>query len=140
MFGIWIPSDDPNAWKNFKEHLLFGILEWEVEERTTSVNFLDLTISINKDRKIKTRTYQKEIKLYLYLPLTSSHLLSLIRGMIYGMLRNYDEQNNYRKHYIETTVLLFQRLATRGWDTALLQSIFNDGFKKVQTNCHSKTQ
>ena len=27
MFGIWIPSDDPNAWKNFKEHLPFGILK-----------------------------------------------------------------------------------------------------------------
>ena len=58
MFGIWIPSDDRNDWKNFKEHLLFGILEWEVEERRMSVNFLDLTISINKYRKIDTRTYQ----------------------------------------------------------------------------------
>ena len=61
MFGIWIQSDHPNAWKNFKEHLPFGILEREVEERTTSVNFLYLTISINKYRKIDTRTYQKEM-------------------------------------------------------------------------------
>ena len=30
MFGIWKPSDDPNAWENFKEHLSFGILEWEM--------------------------------------------------------------------------------------------------------------
>ena len=107
MFGIWKPSDDPNAWKNFKEHLPFGILEWEVEELTTSANFLDLTISINKDRKINTRTYHKEMNLYLYLPLTSAHPLSVIRGMIYGMLINYDEQNSHQRHCIETTVLLF---------------------------------
>ena len=63
MFGIWIPSDDPNAWKNFKKHLPFGILEWEVEERTTNAKFLDLTISINKYCKIDTRTYQKSMDL-----------------------------------------------------------------------------
>ena len=112
-FGIWKPSDDPNAWKNFKEHLSFGILELEVEEHTTSANFLDLMISINKYSKINTRTYQKEMNLYLYLPPTSSHPLSVMRGMIYGMLIKYDEQNSHRKHYLEMIVLLFRRLATR---------------------------
>ena len=68
MFSIWTPSDDPNAWENFKKNPRFGILEWEVEERKTSVDFLDLTISINKDHKIETRTYQKAINLYFYLP------------------------------------------------------------------------
>ena len=79
MLGVCIPSDDPNAWKNFKENLLFVILEWEMEERTTSVNFLDLTIYINKDRKFETRTYQKAMNLYLYLLPTSAHPLSAIR-------------------------------------------------------------
>ena len=67
MFSIWTPSDDPNAWKNSKENTPFGILEWKVEEHKTSVKFLYLTISINKNRKIETRTYQKAINLYLYL-------------------------------------------------------------------------
>ena len=46
MIGICKLSDDPNAWKNFKENPVFGILEWEVEECTKSANFLDLTIPI----------------------------------------------------------------------------------------------
>ena len=96
-FGIWVPSDDPNAWKIFKENLPFGILEWEVEEHTTSVNCLDLTISINEDRKIETRTYQRAMNIYLYLPPTSALPLSVIRGMIYGMLRKYDKQNSHQK-------------------------------------------
>ena len=132
MFGIWKPSNNPNTWKNFKEHLPFGILEWEVEERTTSANFLDLTISINKYRKINTIIYQKAMNLYLYLPPTSAHPLSVICGMIYGILRKYDKQNSHQRHYIETTVLLFRRLATRGWDTTLLQTHLQ--------RCHSKSR
>ena len=106
MFSIWTPSDNPNAWKNFKEKPVLGILEWEVEERTTSANFIDLSISINKDSKIETRLYQKEMNIYLYLPPTSAHPLSVIHGMICGMLRKYDEQNSHRKHNIKMSVLL----------------------------------
>ena len=71
MFGIWIPSDDLNAWKNFKEHLPSGILEWEVEERTTSVNFLDLTISINKDSQNR---HQNVTEGNEYLPLSPTNI------------------------------------------------------------------
>ena len=80
------------------------------------------------------------MNLYLYLPPTSAQPLSVICGMIYGMLRNYDEQNSHQRHCIETTVLLFWRLATRGWDTTLLQLIFNDVTEKVETTCPSRTQ
>ena len=84
--------------------------------------------------------YQKAMNAYLYLPLTSAHPLSIIRGMIYSMLRKYDEQNSHRKHYIEMTVLLFRRLAACGWDTALLQRIFNDATAKFETKFLSRTQ
>ena len=56
METVWRPK----CLENFKEHLPFGILEWEVEERTASANFLDLTISINKYRKINTRGWLEE--------------------------------------------------------------------------------
>ena len=139
MFGIWIRSYDPNAWEKSKENLPFSILIWEVEERMTSVNFLDLTISINKYRKIDTRTHQKTGNSYLYLPSTSAQPLRIIRGMTYGMIRKYDEQNSHRKHYIEITVLLFRRLATCRWDTTLLQRIFNNATAKVDTKCPPRT-
>ena len=72
-----------------------------------SVKFIDPAMSIKKCRKIDTRTYQKAMNLYLYLPPTSAHRLSVIHGMIYGMLIKYDEQNSHQKHYIEMTMLLF---------------------------------
>ena len=96
-FSIWTTSEEPNAWKVFKENPLFGILGWEVEENTTSVIFLDLTISINKDLKIENGKYQKAINLYLYIPPTSSHPMSIIRGMIYCILRKYDKHNSHKK-------------------------------------------
>ena len=44
MIGIWVPVDgNPTAWGDFKQDLPFGILEWDLEERTTSINFLDLS-------------------------------------------------------------------------------------------------
>ena len=106
MFDIWTPSEDPNTWKNFKEKLVFGILEWEAEQCTTSANFIDLTSSTTKDIIIETRPYQKAMNIYHYLPPTSAHPLSVIHGMICGMLRKYDEQNSHRKHNIKMSVLL----------------------------------
>ena len=85
-----------------------------MEERTTSVIFLDLTILVNNDRKIDTRTYQKAMNLYLYLPPKSAHPLGVIHGMICVMLIKYNKQNSRQKQYIEMTVLLFRKLATHG--------------------------
>ena len=49
-----------------KNSLPFGLLEWETSELSTSVDFLDLTISIGDDRRIQFQTYQKPMNLYLY--------------------------------------------------------------------------
>ena len=47
IFGTWIPSKDRHAWQKFKDDTNnFGILTWEFKELTSSINFLDLTISI----------------------------------------------------------------------------------------------
>ena len=140
MIGIWVPNGDPTAWDDFKRDLPFGILEWDVIEPSKSVNFLDLTISINANRYIETRTYQKAMNLYLYLPPTSAHPPSVIRGMIYGLLRKYKQQNTHRADYIEMTVLLYQRLAERGWDSSLLARLFDDASAKVEKNGPSKSQ
>jgi hypothetical protein len=42
------------------------------QELSSMVNFLDLTLSI-QGHKIISRTYQKEMKLYLYIPPASAH-------------------------------------------------------------------
>ncbi|KAL7533529.1 hypothetical protein ACHAWF_004530 [Thalassiosira exigua] len=88
MFGIWI-NDGSNAWLIFKAKTnTFGIFNWELEEPSTSVDFLDLTISI-EDQRIQTKTFQKSINLYQYLPFQSTHLPSMMRGIIYSLMKNY---------------------------------------------------
>ena len=50
IFGIWI-CDDPDKWLCFKKDVNnFGILTWELNELSTSVNFLDLNINIDRNR------------------------------------------------------------------------------------------
>ncbi|KAL7520013.1 hypothetical protein ACHAWF_000257 [Thalassiosira exigua] len=47
MFGIWLDNGDTTTSPAFKRDVGdFGILTWEFEELSTSVDFLDLTISI----------------------------------------------------------------------------------------------
>ena len=42
IFAIWL-VDNPEDWANFKNDLNdFGILCWDIEEPSTSVNFMDL--------------------------------------------------------------------------------------------------
>ena len=55
-------------------------------ERTKTVNFRDLTISITDDRRIETCTSQKAMNLYLYLLVILVYPPSIINGMIYGLL------------------------------------------------------
>ncbi|KAL7550369.1 hypothetical protein ACHAWF_015150, partial [Thalassiosira exigua] len=45
MFGIWLDDGNTTTWPAFKRDVDdFGILTWEFEELSTSVDFLDLTI------------------------------------------------------------------------------------------------
>ena len=72
IFGIWL-LDDTTAWLAFKRDLNhFGILTWEINEPSLSVDFLDLTISI-KNGRVETKNFQKELNLYLCKPPASAH-------------------------------------------------------------------
>jgi len=71
MVGVWIGDDE--SWEQFKiDTNNFGILTWEFEEPSNSIDFLDLTISIEGNR-ITTKTYQKALNMYQYIPPTSEH-------------------------------------------------------------------
>ncbi|EJK68823.1 hypothetical protein THAOC_09967 [Thalassiosira oceanica] len=53
IFGIW--TGNAAAWESFKRDVnKFGILTWEIDEPSTSVDFLDLTISISPDGRLTT--------------------------------------------------------------------------------------
>lgn len=89
VFGIWSPKsvDDDLRWSSFTKDLnLCGKLRWEASERSTTINFLDLVITIEENLKLSTRIYEKVDNLYLYLPANSAHSPGNLKGLIYGMV------------------------------------------------------
>ena len=66
IIGIWL-IDDTSAWDDFKKDVNdFDILTWEIGNLGMSVDFLDLTLTINGE-SIDSCTFQKAMNLYLYL-------------------------------------------------------------------------
>jgi hypothetical protein len=67
MFGIWIGKEN-EEWEQFKNVLDgFGKLKWICSDPSNSVVFLDLTLTINAERTIKTKTFVNPKKLHLYI-------------------------------------------------------------------------
>ena len=131
IFGIWIPSANRRAWQKFQEDTNnFGILTWKFEELATSVNFLDLTISI-EDSKIVTKTYQKSINLYQYIMPQSAHPPNMARGIVTSLLRIYHRQNTKIADYKTMAILLFHRWVARGWNRAVMKEYILTADKKV---------
>ena len=120
MFGIWIGSNLHYAQFQVDTDN-FGSLRWDFEPLGPEKNFLDLTISIGRHGEILTRTYQKPINLYHYLPPHSAHAPHIMKGVIYSLLRQYKRQNTLESDYIKQAKLLFQRLVARGWDPNVIK-------------------
>ena len=69
-------------------------LTWDTELPATSVNFLDLTITLQDDGTITTRTFQKPDNRYLYRTPDSCQPLSTLKAFVYGSLHRYYWQNS----------------------------------------------
>ena len=106
IIGIWIGKPLEQDWEDFKnETNTFDILEWEFEEPSTKVNFLDLTISL-ENNKISTKTFQKAMNLYQYLSPRSNHPPGMIKGIIYSLLKTYKTQNTYTEDNLDVVTKL----------------------------------
>ena len=82
---------EPNNVNRFKDNLNGqSKLKWKTEDLSTKTNVLDLTIMLDrKSGKCVTRTYQKSMNLFLYIPASSAHPSGLLKILIYGLLRTY---------------------------------------------------
>jgi hypothetical protein len=93
ILGIWLcdpdPAKDQENWTAFQAAWqTWHGLEWEFSEQSTSVNFMDLTITI-KDRRLHTTVFAKKENLYLYLPPHSSHPNGCFTGLVLGMVLRF---------------------------------------------------
>ena len=121
IFGIWLPSQNNTiTWSKFKADLnKWDKLEWSIEEPSKETHFLDLNISI-RESAINFSTYQKPLNLYLYIPPSSAHPTSCLKGLIKGELQRYWLQNN-PKDFEELVTKFIERLHARGHSLANLR-------------------
>ena len=123
---------DTDDWNEFKADLNSATkLNWIIEEPKLVTNFLDLTIYIGKDNKIYTRTYQKPMNLFLYIPSHSAHPPGLTKSLIYGLYKTHFKQNTNQEDFLKMIKLLFQRMLLRGYLKETIAPVFIDAVKRI---------
>jgi hypothetical protein len=98
------------------------------------VNFLNLTITLETDGNIRTKTFQKEMNEYIYRPPTSGQPSTITYSLIYGTLHQYYWQNSRKCDFSTITKLFFDRLAARGHNISKLILLFKRASKQVETS------
>jgi hypothetical protein len=78
-----------------------------------SVDFLDVTLSIANGSLI-TKTFEKKLNLHLYSAANSSQPKGVLKGIIYGLIKNYRNHNTLRYDFLEMANKLHDRLVQRG--------------------------
>jgi hypothetical protein len=137
IFAIWNPLEvqDNIRWLNFQHDLnQCGKLRWETSERSTSINFLDLQLTIESNATISTRLYEKAQNLYLYVPANNSHPMSSLKGLIHGMVfrtLNLTSSPDIQRMEINK---LYHRLIARGYQPSLLKQIIEKAYLHIKIN------
>jgi hypothetical protein len=117
-------TEDPYALQRFfAKFTRLSRLKFTHESSPTEVPFLDLWIIKTKDG-LRTKTHQKALNLYLYLPAASAHPPGVLKGLIYGLVKKYALQNPDPDDFKVIVNLLLKRLQARGYRAALLLPIF----------------
>ena len=94
VLEIWLvdpdPAEDHCKWTAFTLLMQdYYRLKWIFEERSKTVNFMVMTISIHEYR-IVTSLYEKSMNLYFYILPHSAHPPLLLTGLVSGnILRIY---------------------------------------------------
>jgi len=122
-FGIWLRNPDEVRdaieWNNFKDMINAMGLTWEFTDRSNTVVFMDLTITLENGR-LNTAIYAKPMALHLYIPPASSHAPGITTGLIFGhTLRVYRLCSHQQDVDIEL-YQFFQRLINRGHSPTII--------------------
>ena len=126
-------------WNAFKKDLNnFGLLKWKVNEPSSIVNFLDITLKI-ENGKITSKTYQKPTNLYQYISRNSAHPSWMISGIIYSMLKRYYQQNTCRDDYWKVAMAFYNHLKYRGWNRRTLEKYFVASHNRLTGTTFKKT-
>ena len=115
---IWHPTEPNLTFTDFYNDLNNQCnLSWTTSQLQQSVNFLDLTISINPiTNTISTKTYYKPMHLFNYIPPHSAQAPGILKSLIYGLFQCYYHQNTSHLDFLSNIKLQHSRLVKRGHD------------------------
>jgi hypothetical protein len=129
-FGIW-NNPKPFSLNNFMARLRRDSkLQFETQICTTEACFLDVVI--RKESKYETKTHQKALNLFLYLPKHSAHPPGILKSLIYGRIMVFHKQNSKKEDFLYFSRMLLIRLIQRGYKIDILLPIFKDAFAQIQ--------
>jgi hypothetical protein len=129
VFGIRLPhpcrTTNEKLWADFQDDMQkWHGLEWTCEPLSTSVNFMDLTISITGSH-LTTTLYEKPQNLYLYPPPHSSHPRGIEAGLVLGQVLRIRRLCSHKEDADKHIKQFFRRLCERGHESSTLIPIFS---------------
>lgn len=144
-FGIWqpLPSDSPETdllqWTEFQTAInqpgasspaAARRLIWDFSSRKLSVDFLDLTITLNRGR-VSTCLFEKALNLYLYLPPHSCHPPGVVKSLVVGRIQQIYRLTTRPEDRRRLVSQLFLRLQARGYSRPWIAPIFASALRAI---------
>ena len=126
--GVWVPSPNVETnsanWARFQADMQsYHGIEWTFSPLATSVDFLDITVSICNG-VISTTLYEKALNLYLYISPHSCHPPGVLTGLVLGNCHRIyslcSAQSDARHHLSN----FYRRLLRRGYNSTTLLPLF----------------
>ena len=137
-FGIWIetPTDDlvqnDNNWTLFQQKFNeVSTLKWTFSSLVRTIEFLDLTCTIEDDGFISTKVYEKALNLHLYLPPHSCHPPGMIKGLIHGMMIRFFRLSSSEIQAKIDIKKLLERLVARGYSSKTLNEVMSAAYRNI---------
>ena len=111
----------------------FPGLTWEFSERSNTVDFMDMTITINKANKIETTIFEKKMNLHLYIPPHSAHPRGLLPGIVYSTLFRIFTLCSSKGDKANRTKIFLKQLIAHGYKGNEIQSLFHKAIDRAKT-------
>eukprot|EP00957_Ditylum_brightwellii_P103411 7879626-Ditylum_brightwellii.AAC.1 len=89
-------------------------LEWEIDELSEQVNFMDLLISI-ENGCIEATLYEKPLPMYQFIPPHSVHPPSIVTGIIFGQLHHINHLCTETTNKKTLIAKFYRRLLLHGY-------------------------
>ena len=125
---------DDTEWTTFTDTMnAFPRLTWEFSERSNTVDFMDMTITINNLNKIETTLFNKKMNLHLYIPPHSAHPTGLLPGIVYSTLFRIFTLFSSKDDKANCTKVFFKRLIARGYKGNKIRYLFHKAIDCVKT-------